>query len=263
MRFLFVAALASFSVAALACGSTVINDDDGTGGQSTDDCGAPPPPGNGGWCPPAYECIDGQWEDTAGACPEPECPASEPWQGNVACVMEGQDCDYFYEGGCDDEYNEITYRCMDGVWVELSNFCSPPPECPSDLPVEGSDCTGWDFAYDCFYEVPNACGIEDDFAYAYCDGLTWVVDMKSTCDGCSYGDAASCEANDACRWLVPGCGENPLLAAGCAPIDDCAPDSCTGGATCSTYDADPCWNTLCNSCSAPVSICEMIFDGGN
>jgi hypothetical protein len=259
MRFLFVAALGSASLFALACGSTVINDDDGTGGGGGSDCGPPPPQSGDGWCPTSYECIDGQWHDTPGVCPEPECPASEPYD-SVACVLEGQDCQYEVEWGCDEEYSEVTYTCMDGVWVEISNYCQPPPKCPDALPVDGSDCAGWDYAYDCSYQVPNACGIEDDYAYVYCDGTSWTVDMKSTCGECSYEDAASCEANAACRWLVPGCGDNPLPAEGCAPIDDCAPDSCTGGATCSTYDANPCWNSPCDACSAPVSICEMIFE---
>jgi len=261
MRPPYIAVLGSTALLTLACGSTVIDgdDDDGVGGN-TPDCGSPPPPGNdGGWCPPNYECVDGAWQDTAGACPEPECPATEPYNG-VSCQLEGQDCKYSVEWGCDDEYSEINYRCMDGTWVELSNYCQPPPKCPDLLPLGGSDCAGWDYAYNCDYEVPNGCGIEDDYAFAYCDGSQWVVDMKSTCVSCSYEDPASCQANDACRWLVPGCGENPLPGEGCAPIADCAPDSCENGATCSTYDANPCWNALCDGCSGPVSICELIFE---
>ena len=260
MRFLYVAVLGSTALLALACGSTVINDDDGTGGSGASDCGDPPPPGAGGYCPPAWQCIDGEWQDTAGACPEPACPASEPY-GDVACEMEGQDCAYEVEFGCDLEPSVVTYRCMGGTWTELQNFCSPEPECPDSLPLDGSDCSGWDFAFDCYYDITVECSADQDVAYTWCDTSTWQwnVDMPASCEGCNYADPATCEADAACRWLEPGCGESPLPTAGCAPIADCAPDSCGDGATCVTYDADPCWNAGCDSCSAPVSICEMIF----
>jgi hypothetical protein len=261
MRFLYLGLLGTTALFTLACGSTIIDgdDDDGSGGSGAGDCGAPPPPGAGGYCPPSYECIDGQWQDTAGACPEPLCPASEPYD-DVACVMEGQDCQYPYEFGCDTEPSEITYRCMNGFWSAITPYCSKEPVCPSALPIDGSDCSGWETAWDCYYDVTVECSQDQDVAYAYCNAdWVWEVDMPASCEGCNYADPATCEADAACRWLVPGCGENPLLGEGCHPVADCAPDSCGDGGTCSSYDANPCWNQPCDACSAPVSICEMIF----
>lgn len=262
MRFLFVAALGSASLFALACGSTTVVDDDGGGGVggAGSECGPPPPGSGNNGCPSSYECIDGQWQDTSGACPA--CPEADPLEGD-ACVVATQECEYSV-GPCLQDPAFNVYTCTNGAWELTFSDCTPETLCPDSLPIDGSDCTGWTNANDCYFDVSAWCSADQDVAYASCDvsTLTWKVEMPASCEGCLYTDAASCEADADCRWLVPGCGENPLLAAGCAPIADCAPDSCTGGATCSTYDADPCWNTLCDACSAPVSICEMIFAPG-
>ncbi len=263
MRFLFAFALGTTSLFALACGSTVVDDDDdGTGGDGGSECGPPPPGSGNGWCPAIYACIDGEWQDTSGACPEPECPASAPPEGET-CLLENQACNYG-AGPCLQDPPGDFYRCVNGAWF-LESACEPVSDCPDGLPIDGSDCTGWENANDCYYDITVPCSADQDVADASCDvsTLTWKVAMPASCEGCPYADAASCEADAACRWLVPGCGENPLVAAGCAPVADCAPDSCADGATCSTYDAHPCWNTLCDSCSAPVSICEMIFAPGD
>ena len=65
-----------------ACTSTVTVDRD----DDEQECG--PQPGSSGWCPPAWVCIDGEWQDTAGACPEPTCPTTAPGSGD-ACLPVG------------------------------------------------------------------------------------------------------------------------------------------------------------------------------
>ncbi len=75
------------------CGATItVDGDDGEGGEggSIVSCGEPPPP-SGGYCPPIWECVDGEWIDLGGACPEPTCPSDQPTYGS-SCEVLGQLC---------------------------------------------------------------------------------------------------------------------------------------------------------------------------
>lgn len=57
-----------------------------------------------------------------------------------------------------------------------------------------------------------------------------------------------------CETFTPGCGDDPLEAAGC--YVRCPPDSdCGAGATCRVVSIDPCANSLCDACGQQVALC--------
>ena len=37
---------------------------------------------------------------------------------------------------------------------------------------------------------------------------------------------------------------------------DCTADSCGQGYVCTEVSVDPCWNSNCDACSAPASVCD-------
>ncbi len=237
---------------ALGCGSTVSVGSGGSGGG--DDCGAPPA-GDCGWV-----CADGKWASSEPACGG-LCPLGEPEESSP-CTFEGLSCEYLREdiGDCESSSYEVTYFCNDGLWSQISNRCSPPIECPAELPIDGSDCTGWDYAWDCFYQVASDCAVGAS-AYAQCDTSTysWVVALEGEpCPSCVYADAGSCSADPACRWLVPGCGDALPVVEGCYAAEPCTEQSCDAGSACVTVDVDPCWATLCNACSATTDVCQPV-----
>lgn len=249
MRLRFLFALAVLAPLA-ACNATVTVD------PEEEECG-PRPPSGGGWCPPAWSCIDGEWMDTAGACPEPACPTSEPGTGD-ACDHIGQSCSYTVEYECG-PITEQVYECTASGWQTIYPACQPEPTCPLEMPVEGSDCSGWDHPYFCQYN--HACIDVLTTVTMSCDYTTeppsWQIDGEPPlCAACeSLGDAASCSATSGCQWLVPGCGENPV-AEGCYPAGDCQVDGCSSpDQSCVVFDANPCWNELCDACNAPVGLC--------
>jgi len=234
----------------VGCSASIVVDGDGEGGSGGGgECGEPPPP-SGGYCPPSWECIDGVWQDMAGDCPQPACPEQVPAWGSP-CDLIGQTCNYD-EVDCG---GGTFAECTASGWEVYESFCSPPIECPDEAPIAGASCEGWDEAWDCYYAVTSSCG--ETSMYAYCDtaSYTWSVDMPETCDGCAYDTAGGCHADLACRWLVPGCGENPVPFEHCAPDDGCTADSCGPNEVCTTVSIDPCWAWLCNSCSEDVNTC--------
>lgn len=243
-------------LSAAACGSTVSGSDDGDDGPG--DCGEAPPLGMIKDCPQTWVCIDGEWMDTAGACPDP-CPPSQPADGET-CPYPGTSCDY------DDEFDcggggTVTSTCTEEGWVSMTLFCQPEPECPDELPLNGAGCDGWDFAYYCAYDVETSCGIVQ--ASASCDfveaGPTWSVQLLDGCPSCdAHFTAETCDANPACQWLEPGCGDPALAIAGCFPAEPCTADSCDEGETCIGVVIDPCWKTLCNACGEERDVCEPV-----
>ena len=114
------------------CSATIVNGGDGGEGGSTSECGDPPPP-SGGYCPPAWECVDGEWVDLGGACPQPACPSSEPSYGSP-CDVVGQICEYYSDDDCG--YGS-TAECTEEGWQVYSLRCSPPVECPEVAPLAG------------------------------------------------------------------------------------------------------------------------------
>lgn len=254
MRPRFLAALLAL-VPLAACTTTVTVDPD------EEECG--PKPGGGGWCPPAWQCVDGEWVDTAGMCPEPACPASVPANGD-SCPIVGQDCSYTVEEMCG-PVSTVSAVCTATGWKLAYSACQPEPTCPLQMPVVGSDCSGWDYPYFCQYnhaciDVITTVAMSCDYTV---DPPSWQLDSEPPlCAACeSMGDAASCSATSGCQWLVPGCGENPI-AEGCYPAGDCQVDGCDiPEQSCVVFDKNPCWNELCDACNAPIGVCLWINDG--
>ena len=242
-------------VLATGCGATVTGDGDS-------DCG--PKPVSAGDCPPAWNCIDGDWVDTAGACPNPTCPDVEPEYGS-ACAFVGSKCSYTNDVPCGELTNELA-ECTDDGWVIYANRCEPPPECPNEMPVAGSDCTGWEYAYWCPYDV-SCGGPEVSQATVSCDTSmstpSWRVDSTATCQDCGQlGNSASCAASAGCQWLTPGCDSNvPSVYEGCYSTSDCNANGCDDpNATCSTYAYNPCPDGTCDACAAPFGVCELLLE---
>jgi hypothetical protein len=253
LRVLIIAGLTSAPAAGCTHSVTAFGNDD-------DDCESPKPPSDG-WCPPAWTCVDGEWIDTAGACPDP-CPADRPGEGS-SCDVPGALCEYeeYWYGDCEsaEESTTVSMQCTADGWTTIGWHCSPPIECPDEPPIAGTDCSGWYDAYYCSYEVPSACGTL--WMNAYCEwngeAEVWSASVDESCElGCGgFADAAGCEASSACRWLEPGCDAGSLEVAGCFDADPCGPETCDAGATCTTVGHDPCWNQSCNSCSAETAVC--------
>jgi hypothetical protein len=227
-------------------------------------CEAPPPPADG-WCPPAWQCVDGEWLDYGGACPEPACPVDPPGEGTT-CQVNGQSCGYEIEEeyGCDEYgFYNVNFQCHDNQWTQTSNYCQPEPICPDTAPVVGTSCDGWSEAYYCDYSVETACGSAQIGVYCGYDGVGSVWESSYSeelmCEqGCTaYGSEVGCAATEDCRWLVPGCdeGTNALTEAGCFPADECQATSCGAGQSCETVTYDPCHNASCNACGAETSVC--------
>lgn len=241
------------------CGATItVDGDDGEGGEGgfIVSCGEPPPP-SGGYCPPIWECVDGEWIDLGGACPEPTCPSDQPTYGS-SCEVLGQLCEYYSDDDCG--YGS-TAECTEEGWIVYELLCSPPPECPEEAPIAGTSCAGWDYAYDCYYTTVSDCG--DVTLWAYCDfEQGWSVVPDSFCEPCGYHDASGCEADPACRWAVPGCGDLPLPEAGCFPEAGCTETGCPLDESCTTVTIDPCWASECDACGAPFDVCLPSMDGG-
>lgn len=244
---------------ATGCTATVTGGEGGGGGGGGEDCEGPAP---GDWCG-GYSCVDGKWEPNPTFAPcGPACPEAKPAEGSN-CAEDGQTCSYpgeVFDCG-PSEPGEVELRCVGGAWTTMAKRCQPPLECPDELPVAGTDCSGWDMAYHCAYSAESGCG--PTHAVAACDGSVWSVEATQSCEDCSdLGDPASCSASPACRWLVPGCGEAPLGEAGCYPKEDCTETSCGEGEACSKVTHDPCWNSSCEACGADAMICEPALPAG-
>lgn len=249
------AALVLVSLTALGCSNKI----------SVDDTDPDPDPGCEGerpeipenaWCPPSYECIDGQWVDTAGACPEPLCPDYKPSDG-TSCQVVGQVCNYQEDIPCG-ETEQVSVHCTDNGWIATYNYCQPEPECPDDLPVAGTDCAGWDFAYSCQYLLQTACG--EEMVFLACTGTeqgqTWTIQSGSTCAICKDHDTdAECALAPECQWLTPGCGDEPTQT-GCYPKVGCDVAGCpTDDSICVETTYDPCYGQPCEACGASFFAC--------
>ena len=246
-------------VLALGCQVTVTNGED---------CGEMPAVDLE--CGYGLECVDGEWVSVSqGDALCEACPESLPADGD-ACSTIGMECEYYgYQGECGEESTPVYAECTDSGWVSYWTRCQPEPVCPDTLPAAGTDCSGWDEAYWCNYEV--AC---DELAMVsmHCDFASdpplWVVDSGSptcglTCD--VFADRESCATNAACQWLEPGCaGEDQIaITAGCFPVNDClATGACGEQQICAELVYDPCFEQPCDACGATTYQCVDVEVGG-
>ena len=76
---------------------------------------------------------------------------------------------------------------------------------------------------------------------------------------CSTLDPTVCGAHTQCRYLVPGCGDNPPPAGfetgGCFPAMDCGAADCATDETCTVVVYDPCFQSECAACGSDASVC--------
>jgi hypothetical protein len=240
------------SLLAGGCDSNV-DASDADDGESPDCTG--PAPVNEGPCPASWVCVDGVWVDSSvGDCVS-ECPVERPADGS-ACPQPDQQCSYWVDDEpCGEPAHDELVLCTASGWTTLGPRCSPPDDCPLELPLAGSSCPG-ELPYSCTYTISGECG--DVTAEAACDlrTYTWIVNADEPCGACdTHLDAASCSASAGCRWLEPGCGEPPLPQAGCFAAEDCTQDSCDEGKTCTSAIIDPCWNSPCDACGAEALVC--------
>jgi hypothetical protein len=122
----------------------------------------------------------------------------------------------------------------------------------------------------CSWDVDTPCGVA--VLLATCDwsdtGSTWSVAFApgsectappESCQG--YHDEGVCQADQGCRWLVPGCdpGEGAaLVQAGCYPAEACTPEdaaACGDWGICTEVWYDPCHRSLCNACGGTANVC--------
>ncbi|MFO0555262.1 MAG: hypothetical protein U0271_43195 [Polyangiaceae bacterium] len=245
-----VAALVFGTLAMVGCGSQVT--------VEGNECGDEPPQ-PGGLCEDIYDCVDGEWKLVGTSCEEPPvCPDVRPEDG-TACEMIGQTCDYTEEAPCG-PIETITAECTHTGWFSVWPYCVAPNECPIDMPVAGTDCTGFDYSY-CSYQV-SCDGTSQSWTSLSCDytdtGMQWNVTQLATCSDCQQLDPASCAATSECQWLTPGCGETqPPLPEGCYPVADCQATGCDAGGICTDFTYDPCANKGCDACGATYSACTF------
>jgi hypothetical protein len=177
------------------------------------------------------------------------------------CPLIGMECPYQVEEPCG-PVTQRTYECTADGWSTIYPACSPEPTCPDEMPLPGSDCSGWEYPYFCQYDV--FCGDQISTVAMSCDYTDpplWKVDtFPAECSCGLIGDAAACSVMEGCRWLVPGCGDGPQVAEGCYPAADCQVDACPPTDTCVVLGYDPCWNSKCEACGADTGVCQPLTD---
>lgn len=219
-------------------------------------------------------CTDGSWElEYTGTCnppPPEECPVEPP--NDLESCGEPMECQYQDECGQD-----FSASCDGANWSvsEPLESCNPPPPCPQAMPAEGSPCVEeFGTPQDCSWVAQTACGPAEVTGTCIPDQLDGVgYNWQLTAPSCTpevplcsqYDNAGLCDADTTCRWLVPGCSEEPKpegFATGCYPIANCTADSCGEDAECTSVSYNPCWNELCDACGADASICLPTMGGG-
>jgi hypothetical protein len=191
--------------------------------------------------PAAKDCLSGQDGDVCATVGETCAQSSGP------CDLDG------LVSICGEDHH---WHFPDHVGGE--GCCPHSAACPASLPAEGDPCDPCVGAQSCGY--PSTCG-QNNTAICQPEGA-WHLFAFGDCppppppDYCTNNaDQSTCETDPACRWLTPGCGETPLLSAGCFTNSDCAPGSCDPSQTCQTFSYDPCFGKGCDACGAPASLC--------
>jgi len=183
---------------------------------------------------------------------EPACPTALPVAGSK-CYAPGQSCAYDDPAGCG---GDAAATCSaSGQWVVQAQGGGCPERCPPALPLAGTPCRG---ASTCTYTIEQPCGIVR--ASSTCEGGLWSTSIDRCPppppDPCMlHAQEDACIADAQCRWLNPGCADNPLSGPGCWAIADCAfmvPNACAEGLVCTLASADC---PFCQTCSMDVLVC--------
>jgi hypothetical protein len=130
-----------------------------------------------------------------------------------------------------------------------------PGTCPAGEPSPGSPCAPEGLS--CTYTT-CAYGLQEQVS---CVSGTWAcfdcITLPCPCSSFTTPSACQSDGLVSCRWLVPGCGATAFTP-GCFDDTDCTLGAmgCLGGQTCTTVDADPCWDSGCATCSGlAANIC--------
>lgn len=88
-----------------------------------------------------------------------------------------------------------------------------------------------------------------------CDTCECAPDPGKACTDITNETTCTATAGR-CRWLVPGCDEPALPAAGCydSTLIDCT-STCPSGRSCLQRSIDPCHNLACLACGQEIGIC--------
>lgn len=199
-------------------------------------------------------CQAGIWRanDQISTCNPPPPPCDGPTSPGDGCYEPGATCPWALDA-CG---NQLVVTC--GADYVFETPLDPPCECPAV--VQGDPCEA----------VGNSCHVGFDACgqdiTATCTSTGYAIYIDGSCnppppDDCfNWLDEASCAAAGYCRWLVPGCVDEPggpnLGAPGCFAAWDCASDAdCLNGRTCQDSGFDPCVNMGCNACWSAAKLC--------
>lgn len=196
----------------------------------TTDCGPPPPvapcPGGTG---PTMAC---ERNATSGKC---------GW--NIGqCHVCGPVCAIFCEFGNKlDDKGCATCSCNPAPLACSDKECGPGPKVATRICEDGSSA-----GPECNRDAGGKCGWQITSCPASCSGLR---------------DLKTCELNEGCRWLEPGCSGNKLSVAGCfakSGVNCESDDDCSPGKQCATRTVDHCAmrpNLRCITCASPINVC--------
>ncbi|HEX4338818.1 MAG TPA: hypothetical protein VH062_23090 [Polyangiaceae bacterium] len=177
------------SLAASACGGTVLSRNDGDGNGGSGAVGGAPI-GGGGAASVGGKTANGGVPSSGGYVNEggagsdvgwggsinppyppvaPSCPVNVP-MGGAPCSSTGQGCRY-PQGIC---FPDLMASCASGTWSVLSvpptTSCNPPaPSCPDISPADGSYCA---YGETCYYADSSCPGV---FTQAACLANVWHV----------------------------------------------------------------------------------------
>lgn len=262
------AMIAAVTMFPLGCGSVVE-----VGGQPSSCPASPPKAGSPcdpsaagcnytvGPCAVALSCNPeiGAWQSLTTSC----LPAAkECWsaQDGDVCANVGETCGESSGPCAPSFYNtcgEDHHWFSSGSTTGGGDDCCPlNGTCPATMPHEGDDCDACYGPPACSY--PSTCGGD----YASCGpDAKWHI-AYGDCppppppDFCgSQSTQGACEMDAGCRWMTPGCGENPPWVAGCFQNTDCTPGDCAPGGSCQMVTYNPCLDKNCDACGAPAYLC--------
>lgn len=199
-------------------------------------------------------CQGGVWRenDSMSSCNPPPPPCDGPTSPGDGCYEPGVTCPWALDA-CG---NQLEVTCGDDYLFAATQ--APPCECPDVQQGDPCEATGTT----CHVGF-DECGQN---VFATCAGNTYGVYSEGSCnppppDDCfNWLDEETCLGAGYCRWLVPGCVDEPggpnLSAPGCYIAWDCASDAdCLGGRTCQDSGFDPCVNMGCNACWSAAKLC--------